>query len=632
MAKSSAAKKTSQKLTEVERWYATTNNDGEIHPACGHSGSRHFRYGYDDQGVEVKIIECPAIPPTKQVTVDEAVLAKGGKPSTDFERSLAAAQGVDEQAERKKLALVNFEKTPGNAVQLDIAITQLRPMRGNPRGDDLGDVSGLVKSMEMHGFIGTLFVRRLDMDDANGEIFEVWAGNRRLKAAKEAGLLAVPCDVYDLTEVQALELNMAEQINRDGYTPLQEGDACRRLMELSGYNEHQVAEKFGKSASWVTKRVQLCGIAPELRKALSKGELNVTVANAIAALPSQQAQVKAYDSLVQRPRYSVPENETAEDQVAWLRDTHGQPLRSATWKLTDAELVPEAGSCAACPHNSANEKMPGMFDNAKAAPTCLKVACFEDKQLAAWLAKTAKQKAAGAKVLSLNECKKLFARGNDLGSSSRYVEAETKPPKDKQGRTWAELVADVPEEHRPVLHLAQDNGGKLRQLYVLDKVMEAAATHLKARWAKAVVEEAQERTDPKKQAQAREEQEARMRVEQAQLFVIDSVLGAIAKKQASDSAPLPMLRFMASRLGERAVETFREVMGVKKFPKDWVEKGATPAELLSLLWLEDATDEFRSWGEYDERFLALAKTHGFDVKAMTEAQVATAKQEAEKAK
>lgn len=581
-----------------------------IHPECGHPWKAH--------GGEHLMI-CPATPPAK----------------SDFESSLKAAQDAESGAAKLKLAEEHFERRPGEPVTMDIRIQRLQPMKGNPRGDDLGDTSGLEKVMEVAGFLGTLVVRRLNHEtEIRDDSFEVVVGNRRLKAAKAIGLTVLPCDIYELDDVQALELNMAEQTNRVDYTPLMEGDACRRLVELAGYTAEQVGEKFGKSASWVTKRIQLAGIAPELRKAVSKGGLSVTLANALAALPTQQAQVKTYDALQARPEHEK-RNATEEGDAQWIRTTQCRPLSDATWKLTDADLVPEVGACSACPFNSSNAKMPGLFDNAKAKPTCGNTPCFDDKELQAWLNKTAKQKAAGAKVLSLNESKKLFARGNDLGSASRYVEAGEKPPKDKAGRTWAELVADVPEEHRPQLHLAQDNGGKVRQLYVADKALEAVAVHLKARWAKSVVEEAQERVakvSTEAQAKADAESDEARQHDEVRAQVTQMVLDRIAAKVCLPGAfPVLSARFLASRHGARAVERFAEATGRKKFPKDWLEKGATLEECFALMWLADMSDHLSPPpGSYDDETLRLAKQYGFDVKAMHEAQLATAKSEAAK--
>lgn len=624
MAPKSAAKQ-SQQLTEVEQWFATVSVDSKIHDACGHPAHVHVRFTPAPNGNgTVRTIACPALPPAKQVVIDEAVAAAGGKPGSDFAAQVEAASGEAERKDRLRLAEENFDRRTVGPFRAVIPLKQLRPMANNPRAE-VGDVSALVTSIESNGFIGALNVREVEEN-----VWEVWAGNRRLAAAKQAGLEEVPCDVYELTEVQALELNLTEQINRSDLTPLEEGKACRALMELSGYDVRQVADKLGQSASWVTKRVALVGVAPEVAKALVAGKVSLTVAQALASLPSQQAQAKALVALEGRPAYQRTADDTAEDQVAWLREHEGQPLRSATWKVTDADLVPEAGACSACPHNSANAAMPGLFDSAKATPTCVKVECFEDKKLAAWLAKTAKAKAAGAKVLSLGECKKLFARGNDLGSASRYVEASEKPPKDKAGRTWAELVADVPEEARPVLHLAQDNAGKLRELYVGDKALEAVAVHLKARWAKSVVEEAKERTDPATKAKREEaEKEARL-ISEVRHHVERSVINGVASVLASDGFTLPAARLMASRLGERALANFAEATGRKKLPKDWLENGATMSELLAVVWLDDAQDQLSGYDRFTDEFLALAKSAGANVDAMVKAQLATARTEAEK--
>jgi len=581
---------------------------------CGHPFDAHP--GYPAAG------PCPDLPPAKsQVTVDEAVAAKGGKPG--FLAQLAEATGAAAANRRQEEASEHFDRRTTAPTRANIPIARLRPMGGNPRGE-LGDVSALVKSIEANGFIGALSVREVEPN-----VFEVWAGNRRLRAAKEAQLEEVPCDIYELTEVQALELNLTEQINRADLTPLEEGEACRRLMELSGYTAAQVGEKLGQSTAWVLKRVALCSVAPEVRKALAKGEVSLTVANALAALPSQQLQAKALEKLDARPD-SEKRNATADADVQWLRTTQCRVLSEATWKLTDAELLPEAGACSACPHNSANATMPGLFDNAKAKPTCARVECFADKELAAWLKRTEKQKAAGAKVLSLPECRKLFARGNDLGSASRYFDASEKAPKDKQGRTWGELVEDMPTDARPQLHLAQDNGGKLRQLYVGDKVMEACATVLKLRWAKTVVEEAEESrsaTTPEARAKRDAEEAEKKLIAKVRDDVVTSVLGQLAVKLASNFT-LDAARFLAARVGERALERFGAALGKKRLPKDWLEKGATTSELLAAVWLADADDDLRAWDGYDERFLATAKAHGIDVEKMTKAQLDTARREA----
>lgn len=524
---------------------------------------------------------------------------------TAFTEGLAAA-GID-TGEKAAEAAAHFDRRAVHAERRMVPIAQLRPLAGNPRSET-GDVSALVKSIETNGFIGALSVRLLEFDDP--QVMEVWAGNRRLKAAQEAGLEEVPCDVYDLTEVQALELNLTEQINRADLTPLEEGEACRRLQELSGYSVAQVAAKLGQSTSWVTKRVALCSLAPEAKTALGKGEVSLTVAQALAALPTQQLQVDGLKELSALEGYPVAE------QLDHLRGALCRPLKGATWKLTDELLDPEAGACSKCPHNSGNNTMPGLFDQVKGPPMCARPACFESKLKLAWVKKTEKATAAGAKVLSLAEASKLFPRGGTtLPYACRYVDAHAVVQEDRQKRTWAQLVEEMPGE-RPLLHVAQDGEGKARDLYVGDKVLAAVATHLKLKWAVKREEAAEEKAERETPA-VRDEAK---RMADIRAAVVNEVRDAIAKKLLLGPT-LESARLLA-RGHEYAVEDFgAEVVG-RKLGAKWLEKDATIGELLALEWWCAAGNEWRSWQAFDAGFLDTAKAHGFDVEKMVAAYIA----------
>ena len=546
----------------------------------------------------------------EQVILDEAVAAKGGKPGSDFIEELKKATGATAAEERTAEAAEHFDRRTMTPHREVLKLSQLQPMKANPRGE-LGDVTALVRSIEANGFIGALSVR-----ETVAGSFEVWAGNRRLKAAKEAGLEEVTCDVYDLTEVQALELNLTEQINRADLSPLEEGEACRSLMELSGYSVQQVAGKLGQSASWVSKRLALCGLAPEVRRALTKGEVALTVAQALAALPSQKAQAEALRALDEMPTYEALNHQTAESKVEWLRAKCSRPLADATWKLTDELLVPEAGACSACPHNSATEKMPGLFDAKKGRPSCVNTACFEGKLKASWERKAEKARAAGAKVLSLAEGKKVMPHGS-LPYGSRYCLADAVVQEDRQKRTWAQLVEALPKDARPALHVLQDGDGKMRELYLHEKTLAAVAEHLKLKWAVAQEEQQAERVERRKP----EVEAAERAASEARLAVQREVLGSIARKFATDGE-LPL--YAAQLLAKRAYASTGVVEAVagRKVKEGWLEKEAGVGELLALVWLNDAGDEFGTYQGFDEDFLELAKKHGFDPQRMVATRLA----------
>lgn len=554
----------------------------------------------------------------KQVTVDEAVAKKGGK--TAFVKSLEDATGVTAANERAEQAAEHFDRRVVEPDRRVLPLECLVAMAHNPRLE-LGDVSTLVQSIERNGFIGALSVRELD----DGR-FEVWAGNRRLKAAQVAGLTDVPCDVYELTEVQALELNLTEQINRSDLTPLEEGEACRRLMEISGYSVQQVAEKLGQSVSWVRGRVALCNLAGEVKKGLKAKTLTLTVAQALAALPSQKMQAQALDKV---------DGLTAEEALESLRTKFCRPLQGIPWKMTDAMLVAEAGACGKCPHNSANNLTPGLFDNVKAKPTCSNLPCFEGKVRAAWERDTAKAKAAGAKVLPISEGHKLFAHGT-LGYDSRYVEAGQPVSEDRNKRTWGQLVGEMDSETSPLLHIAQDKTGAPRELYLRDEVLKACAEELGLKWAQRLLAKDAPSSLPEPEGNAtgaetvsewKKQQGERERMD----AIIDEAKVGIATKLAvkgRDALTLPMLRAMTDN-NTYEVMKYLKARGSPecdlKAAERFLEK--SPAdELLGYLFFRDVRVDARDG--FEESFVALAKAEGFDLKAMLKARIDGEKSEA----
>lgn len=541
-------------------------------------------------------------------------MAKQTAVKPQFMKDFEEATGAGDSAAKTEQAAEHFVRKVELAERLHVSISAIRPMKNNPRAE-LGDLSALVKSIETNGFVGALAVRDLGAG-ADEELYEVWAGNRRLAAAKQAGLTTVPCDVYELTEVQALELNLTEQINRSDLSPLEEGEACRSLMELSGYTTAQVAAKLGQSTSWVTKRVALCGLAPEVRKALAKGETSLTVAQALAALPSQKAQVDALKAMDKLPEWDKRKLDTAEAKVEWLREQCARPLSGATWKLTDETLVPEAGACSTCPHNSATAKMLGLFDNPKAKPACANVSCFDGKLRAAWEKKSAKAAAAGAKVLTLAEGKKLFPReGAALPYASRYVDANVIVQEDKAKRTWKQVLDEVPDDARPKLHLAQGVDGKARELYVGDDALAAVAAHLKLKWAT----KGESAAPDASRSRAAEDEERSARA--TRRLVSTEAHGLIAVKLLA-GLKLPDVRLHAKTF-ESHVPGFLEATGIKAKaePEKWITKVASQAELQAFVWWCNTSWLTDAWDDFDEDLMAACKAHGIDLAAMAKAKL-----------
>lgn len=619
MTKSSAAKKAIQKF-----------EDG-VCTLCGHDFDQHIGPGENTAGP----LTCPDLPPSKkQVTVDEAVVAKGGKPG-GLKAQLEAAGAFGNTA-----AAANFAVPPptDDMSRESIDVKAIQPMKRNPRGE-LGDLTELKKSLESSGLIVPILVRIIE----EGKRYEVVSGHRRHAAAIALGWDSILCDVRVMTELQALEINLTEQLQRAELTPLQEAAACKDLQELSGYDAKQIGAKLGTSESWAQKRLALQRADAAVKKALEADEINLTKALAIAALPTRDQQLEALqlakpDSW-QRPTPTAVTLKLIQDRVC-------RPLKSTPFDMRDAQLVPKAGACTECPFNSAANKMPGLFDNAKAGATCAKPSCFDEKVAAAWEQKTAKYLLEGAAVMSLEDGAKLFSFGDTLQGGSRYVEAKAFAPADPSKKSWQQLADSLPEGAQPQLHIARDNAGKVHELYVADKVIAQLAKH-GTKWAanqvkketkadakKQAVKKATKKpvTPEEKAAEKAKEAEAEVR-ELATERVVEDVLQTAAKRFAKEGLNLEAARLVVDH-ASYDVKEYGELLG-QKLSADWIKKKATIKELLAFAWWWEFREQYgHSFDSHDtDEVRDLAKSVGLDVERLFNAQLEGAKAElAKKAK
>lgn len=541
----------------------------------------------------------------EQVTVDEAVAAKGGLPGSLKEQVDAATGATEERAKREaadqRFAADEPVRLPSRVEYLPVA--QIHPSPRNPRAT-LGSIEELAAAVAKEGVLSPLIVR------AHFEEWEVISGHRRLAAAKQAELDEVPCIVlHDIDDARALELNLAEQVNRKDLMPLEEGEACRQLMELSGYTAAQVAEKLGQSPSWVTKRVALCGLAPEAKKALTSESLALSVAMGLAALPTHALQVKGLE-VTKRMAHS-PVDET----LRALQSEVCRPLRDATWKLTDDTVVMDAPACSACPHNSSNARMPGLFDRVHASPTCANPPCFEEKVRSAWKRAAAKHVDDGAKLLSVVESEKLWKRGPVLDpDTSRYIEADAPAVEDRSKRTWRELVTKAKAD---VQVFVARKAGKPVELYESAAVLKVCNEKLKLAWAKP-------EEDNEKPVQETAEDRAQKEAERAAREVVqDQVLKAVVKTIAKKGPTLADLRAV---IEDYDVAGCAETLELNDKETKALKGTTSVNQLLAVLWESHA--RFSPYGGFEPEFLALAEAHGFKPQEMVEAQLNGAKAEA----
>jgi ParB family transcriptional regulator, chromosome partitioning protein len=217
------------------------------------------------------------------------------------------------------------------AAQRRVPIELIRPGTLQPRRRFAeAELDALAQSIREKGVLQPLLVRLVSEDDA---VFELVAGERRWRAAQRVGLHEVPVIVRALTDSDALEIALVENLQREDLSPLEEAEAYSRLTAEFGRTQASLAEAVGKSRSHVANTIRLLSLPTPVRNRLDEGELSAGHARALLAAADPAAladevvrrglNVRATERLVQRreqlPQWRRPRVRDA-DTLALERD------------------------------------------------------------------------------------------------------------------------------------------------------------------------------------------------------------------------------------------------------------------------------------------------------------------------
>lgn len=154
---------------------------------------------------------------------------------------------------------------------LDVGIEKVIPNPGQPRRQFQEDaLRELADSVKVHGIVQPLIVRQ--RDDGN---YDLIAGERRLRAAKLAGLTAVPVLVRDYSDSDAAQIALIENLQREDLNAVEEGEAYKSLIKKYGYTQEKVAEIVGKSRPYVANMLRIITLPDVVKHPLMEGKLTV---------------------------------------------------------------------------------------------------------------------------------------------------------------------------------------------------------------------------------------------------------------------------------------------------------------------------------------------------------------------
>ena len=262
------------------------------------------------------------------------------------------------------------------AAILAVPVEQLRESPFNPRKHySEAALRELSLSIASQGMLQAIVARPLP--DAAQDIlvrYEIVFGHRRFRAAKLADQATVPVVLRDFTDHQAALAQVAENLQRQNVSPLEEADSFIRLHTEHGMSADQIAAGVAKSRSYVYGRLKLAKVAPEVREAIGEDGLPVDIAIEVARLTEPAMQKKALKDLKTWAYGETwPSVRQAQQRVRGMFDND---VDQAAFDSADATLAKLAGPCTTCPKRAGNDP---DLQGVVAAGVCTDRLCFEGK-------------------------------------------------------------------------------------------------------------------------------------------------------------------------------------------------------------------------------------------------------------
>lgn len=192
-------------------------------------------------------------------------------------------------------ALISDLKSTGATSIVEIGITEITPSPYQPRTSmDEASLEDLKRSISQKGVLQPIIVRK------KAGQYEVIAGERRLVAAKMAGLDRIPAVIRQVSDGEALEIALVENLQREDLNPIDEARSYRQLLERFDLTQEQLARTIGKDRSTIANILRLLQLPPVVRNALEKGEITVGHARALLGLEDQTAIERVYHTIRHR--------------------------------------------------------------------------------------------------------------------------------------------------------------------------------------------------------------------------------------------------------------------------------------------------------------------------------------------
>ncbi len=315
----------------------------------------------------------------------------------------------------------------------DIPLTKIRESKTNPRRFfDEAKLAELADNIRQHGVLQPILVRPLA--DGQAGAYELVAGARRFRASKLAKRESIPATVRELTDAEALELQVIENVQRVEVHPLDEAQGYAALIQLqpNTYTVESIAARVGRSPAYVNGRLRLIQLIPEAKQAFYEDKLTVAHAFEISRLqPNDQRRAlqecfPQYRNAAAILKDKKAEATTVRELRAWIEREIHLDLTNAPFDSQDETLLPKAGACGRCPKRTGSN--PLLFPEVRQKSICTDRECYRAKVEALVQIQVKPLEEKGEKPLRVSQAPAWQANGHakDVLFEGQYRKAKAK--------------------------------------------------------------------------------------------------------------------------------------------------------------------------------------------------------------